>query len=113
MKDIAACIDWDYIFHREWLYFNILRLLGTHHTKYLWQADSVILLHEGSIKAHGCPEEILTKANVADCEDDVDVESSEEESSVKVSLRHVCQIVGNGVSYCCADKIIMNWDEVC
>ena len=35
------------------------RLLSTHHVKYLWQADYVMLMKEGIIEAYGPPNEVL------------------------------------------------------
>jgi len=35
------------------------RILGTHHVKYLWQADSVVHLHEGEIVKYGSPQDVL------------------------------------------------------
>lgn len=41
-------------------FMRFVRLLATHHTKFLWSADSVILFKDGKIVSNGPPEEVLT-----------------------------------------------------
>lgn len=36
-----------------------MRILATHHTKFLWSADSAILFKDGAIVSQGPPEEVL------------------------------------------------------
>ena len=45
------------------------RLLSTHHTKYLWQADYVMLMKEGIIEAYGPPNEVLVNYNLIERHD--------------------------------------------
>ncbi|XP_057315929.1 ATP-binding cassette sub-family C member 10-like isoform X2 [Hydractinia symbiolongicarpus] len=66
LDDPIAAVDSDvaaHIFNHciMGLLKNKTRFLCTHHTKYLWRADTVIVLDNGEITAHGPPEQTLTQ----------------------------------------------------
>ena len=46
-------------FNENILLFFSFRILATHHTKFLWSADSAILFKDGAIVSQGPPEEVL------------------------------------------------------